>query len=68
MSVPARAEHAPNVSDDVRHTPWSTDEAERALAARPDLAQRIKDGDLAALAEYLELAPGVKLAGPITPT
>lgn len=67
MSVPARAERAPNVSGDPRHTPWSMEDAERALAARPDILERLRGGDPTALAEYLELAPGVKLAGPIKP-
>ena len=54
MSVPA---HAPQSAGD--------DAVEQAalaaLESNPDLARRLRAGDPAALAEYLELVPGVQV-------
>ena len=49
MSVPAQQ---PDESWNEQH--WA-----RALAGRPDLAARLDAGDTTALAEMLELMPGV---------
>lgn len=40
---------------------WTEQDALDALGKRPDLARRLEAGDPEALAEYLELMPGVSV-------